>query len=243
MRYIVTRYLPCLLLLPALALSCAGPSRLQDGSSFENVTAPAGEQPALNVNDNTTAFNPVSALLVAEEYDLAIAEAGVELERNAEDVTLKEKLADAYIARAWYYKDKRLNPNALADLSKAVEIAPEYYRPYYELGRFHNNQWQFSMGQLDLDRALSLKPDFAAAYSERSYSNYKKQKYEIALDDVNKAIEIDASDGQFYYMRSLIYRGMGRNDLAIGDLEAAMRLAKDAALIKKVNADLQTLLK
>ena len=232
-----------MLVLSALALSCAGPSRPQVDSSFENVTAPAGGPAVLNVNDNATAVNPVSALLVAEEYDRAIAEAGVELERNAEDVTLKEKLADAYIARAWYYKVKRLNPNTLADLSKAVEIAPEYYRAYYELGRFHNNQWQFGIGQMYLDKALSLKPDFAPAYSERSYSNYKKQKYEIALEDVNRAIELDALDGRFFYMRSLIYRGMGRNDEAIDDLEEVLRLSKDADLTGKANADLQTLLK
>ncbi|MFA5064501.1 MAG: hypothetical protein WC566_03445 [Dehalococcoidia bacterium] len=229
MRFILFRCLPCILILSTLALSCAGPSLPQIDSSFENVTAAAGEQPVLNVNDNTTAVNPESVLLVAEEYDRAIAEAGVALGRNAEDVTLKEKLADAYIARAWYYKSKRLNPNTLADLSKAVEIAPEYYRAYYELGRFHNNQWQFSIGLLDLDMALSLKPDYAPAYSERAYSNYKNRQYEVGLDDASRAIELDQTLPRSYCVRSLIYAALGKPDLAIQDADQAVRLAPDDA--------------
>lgn len=243
MRSVLFKCLPYIVLLPVLALSCAGPSRPLQDTGYDNLTTTASGQPAPDVNDNSTAGNPVSVLLVAEEYDRAIEEAGVALWVNTENITLREKLADAYIARAWYYKVKRLNPNTLNDLSKAVEVAPEYYRAHYELGRFHNNQWQFSVGRLDLDKALSLKPDFAPAYSERSYSNYKKQKYEAALDDVNKAIELDAADGQFYYMRSLINRGMGRNDLAMGDLETVLRLSKDKALTDKAGADLQALKK
>jgi len=165
------------------------------------------------------------------------------VEDNPGDLILREKLADAFIARAWYYKVKRLNPYTLSDLSKAVEVAPKYYRAYYELGRFHNNQWQFSIGLLDINKALSLKPDFAPAYNERGYSNYKNREYEEALADINKAIGLDAADGQFYYMRSLVYRGMGKNDLAAGDLETVLRLSKDNALTDKAGADLQALIK
>jgi len=223
------RFLPCFLLLPALMLSCAGPSLPEENAGSENLTVPAGGQPVITVADNTTPVNPVAALLVAEEYDRAIAEAAASLEGNAENITLKEKLADAYIARAWYYKMKRLNPNTLADLSKAVEIAPGYYRAYYELGRFHNNQWQFSIGRLDLDKSLSIKPDFAPAYSERAYSNYKSRKYEAGLADAGRAIELDQTLPRSYCVRSLIYAALGKTDLAIQDANQAVHLAPDDA--------------
>jgi len=244
MRSALLKYSLLIALLPALALSCAGPSRpvQQDiVSSFDNQTAAATMPLVVSVSDNSSAENPYSALLGAQDYDTVIEETRSALNGNPEDISLKEKLADAYIARAWYYKVKRLNPYTLNDLSKAVEVAPKYYRVYYELGRFHNNQWQFSIGLLDLNKALSLKPDFAPAYCERGYSNYKNQKYDVALADVNKAIELDAEDGQFYYMRSLVYRAMGKNDLAVGDLETVLRLSKDTALTAQANADLQKL--
>jgi tetratricopeptide (TPR) repeat protein len=230
----------------SLAMSCAGPTppvQQDNVTGYNNQKVAETITPTVNPTDNSSSENPYSALLGTDDYDRIIAQANTALQGNPEDLVLRQKLADAYIARAWYYKVKRLNPYTLNDLTKAVEVAPKYYRAYYELGRFHNNQWQFSMGLLDLNEALKLKPDFAPAYNERGYSSYKNQKYEAALADVNKAIEIDASDGQFYYMRSLVYSAMGKNDLAVGDLETVLRLSKDSALTGKAMADLQKLQK
>jgi len=246
MKPALSKFSLCISLLLGMALSCAGPSlpvQHEAIAGFDNQTAPAIVPPALIASDNSSSGNPYSAMLAADDYDRVIGDANAAVEDNPGDLILREKLADAFIARAWYYKVKRLNPYTLSDLSKAVEVAPKYYRAYYELGRFHNNQWQFSIGLLDINKALSLKPDFAPAYNERGYSNYKNREYEEALADINKAIGLDAADGQFYYMRSLVYRGMGKNDLAAGDLETVLRLSKDNALTDKAGADLQALIK
>jgi tetratricopeptide (TPR) repeat protein len=246
MKPALLKYSLFIVLLLTLVLSCAGPSRPVPENtitSFDNQTAAAAVPPVVTASDNSSAENTLSTLLGADDYDRVIREANAALDDNPEAPILREKLADAYIARAWFYKVKRLNPYTLNDLSKAVEVAPKYYRAYYELGRFHNNQWQFSIGLLDLNKALSLKPDFAPAYNERGYSNYKNQKYEAALSDINKAIELDAADGQFYYLRSQVYLGMGKNDLAVSDLATVLRLSKDITLTGKASADLQKLTK
>lgn len=229
MRSVLFRLLLCAALLPTMVLSCTGPSVPVQVTASENRTAPVGDRPVVSVNDNSTAGNAASALPAAEDYDRVIAEAAAALQDNPEDLMLREHLADAYIARAWYYKIKRLNPYTLNDLGKAVEVAPKYYRAYYELGRFHNNQWQFSVGQLDLDKALSLKPDYAPAYNERAYSYYKNRKYEAGLDDAGRAIELDQTLPRSYCVRSLIYAALGKTDLAIQDADQAVRLAPDDA--------------
>jgi len=233
MKSALLKYWLIIALLLNLALSCAGPPRpvQQDNvTGYNNQTAVETLTPALNTSDNSSSENPYSALLGADDYDRVIAQAKAALESDPADLILREKLADAYIARAWYYKVKRLNPYTLNDLMKAMEVAPEYYRTYYELGRFHNNQWQFSVGLLDLDKALSLKPDFAPAYSERGYSNYKSRKYEAALADVNRAVELDPLDPRSYCTRSLIYVATGKPDLALEDADKAVQIApSDAA--------------
>jgi tetratricopeptide (TPR) repeat protein len=243
MKSPLVKVIVCTVALTVLLPACSGPAK----PLYENLTQAGSLQPgaydtvADNLSAATTAFSAgvsTAKMLSAGDYDRAIEAGQGALAASPQDDNLKEKLADAYIARAWYYQAKRLNPYTLDDLFKAVEIAPKYYRAHYELGRFHNNQWQFSIGLMDLNKALSLKPDYAPAYSERGYSNYKNRKYEAALADVNKAIELDAGDGQFYYMRSLVYRGMGKDDLAIGDLEAAIRLSKDPSLAEKAAADM-----
>jgi len=261
MKFIFVRVITCIAALSfylCFLLACTNPANMasehikqgdvyfQQGNfdlAISEYTRAGELDPSIDVKAKVNQANEkkVGLLLQAGDYDKSI-EAGISaLAAAPEDDNLKEKLADAYIARAWYYKAKRLNPYTLDDLYKAVKIAPKYYRAHFELGRFHNNQWQFSIGILDLNEALSLKPDFAAAYSERAFSYYKNQKYDAGLADANKAIELDATDAQFYYNRSLIYRGMERNEPAVSDLETTLKLSKDTALTDKAGADLQAL--
>ncbi len=217
-----------IILLPA----CAGPANpVQDNLTQSSISSQQGKPAdATAENNSAAAVIPLTGagterMLAADDFDRAVEAGTAALAAAPDDVTLKEKLADAYIARAWYYKSKRLNPYTVTDLFKAIEIAPKYYRAHYELGRFHNNQWQFGIAIYDLNIALSLKPDFAPAYSERAYSYYKNRKFDAGLADSNKAIELDSTVAQFYCTRSLIYAATGKPDLALEDADKAVRIA------------------
>ncbi len=179
-------------------------------------------------------------LLEASDYSNAI-ENGLKALAASPSDSVREKLADAYISRAWFYKSKRLNPYTLKDLTSAVEIASGYYRAYYERGRFYNNQWQHSIALIDLNKAIDINPGFAASYSERAFSYYMNQKYEKALSEANKAIELDAADARFYYTRSLVFSALKKYDLAAADLESTIRLSKDDSLAEKAAGDLKAL--
>jgi len=211
-----------------LAVQTASPNTPGDNSTAaagtgvaaaSNVTAPIGQSAAEKIN----------LLLKAEDYDRDIENARSALDASPSDEGLKQELADAYIARAWFYKIKRLTTYTSADLFKAVEVAPDYYRSHYEIGRFHNNQWQFGIGLFDLNRALALKPDFAPAYAERAYSNYKNEKFDVALADVDKSIELDPSVPGYYCTRSLVYVAMEKTELALEDADRAVRMAPSDA--------------
>jgi len=190
-------------------------------------------------SDQAAAGNYAS-VLNSDGYDQAI-ELGRSALAASPTEAAREKLADVYIARAWFYWERRLNSYALSDLSSAIQAAPVYFKAYYERGRFYNDQWQFSLGILDLNKALSMMANFAPAYSERAYSYYKNQKYDQSLADANKAIELDPTQATFYYNRSLAYRGLQKNDLAVADLQTVIKISNDDILIGKAKADLQTL--
>jgi len=179
----------------------------------------------------------IKQLLDAGDYDKSI-EAGLKALEVSTSESLKEKLADAYISRAWYYKSKRLNPYTLADLNSAVNTAPEYFRVYYERGRFYNNQWQYNLAIPELSKSITLKSDFAPAYNERAFSYYKNEKWELALADVDRAIDLDAADAHFYYTRSLIYRATKKYTIAIADLETTIKLTKDNDLLQAAEKEL-----
>lgn len=180
-------------------------------------------------------------LIQASEFNTAIEE-GLKTLASSPSEDIRERVADAYIARAWFYKSKRLNPYAIKDLTSAVEIAPRYYRVYYERGRFYNNQWQHNIGLLDLNKAVELKPDHAASYNERAYSYYKSKKYEQALKDSCHALQLNPKEANFYYTRSLIYTAMQEYTLAAADLEQTISLAReDDELAIKAKSDLKAL--
>ena len=235
MKSPLVKIIICTAVLMILLPACAGPANpVRDNLTQGSSSSQQGKPVAAAENNSAVAVVPspyvsTEQMPAADDYDRAIEAATGALATAPDDDTLKDKLADAYIARAWFYKSKRLNPYTVTDLFKAIEIAPKYYRAHYELGRFHNNQWQFSIGIYDLNIALSLKPDFAPAYSERAYSYYKNQKYEQALADANKAIELDSTNAQFYCTRSLIYVATGKPGPALEDADKAVQIAPSDA--------------
>ena len=233
MKAALPKCLLCAAVLLTLSLACSGASKsVPPGTAAgtDNSTVQPAVPQAVTAVDNQTGGATLTALLRAEDYDEVIRGANAALADNPQGPGLMEKLADAYIARAWYYKEKRLNPYTLNDLSRAVEVAPQYYRAHYELGRFHSNQWQFGISLFDFNKAISLRPDFAPAYAERAYSSYKGKKYEVGLTDAGRAIELDPSLPRSYCVRSLIYAAMGEPGPALEDADQAVRLAPgDAA--------------
>lgn len=189
-----------------------------------------------NVKDNAT----VTAALKAGDYDRAIDDARVAYNADPSDLT-GQKLAEAYMARAWYYKSKRLTTYALGDLLSAVEAAPNYYLAYYDLGRFYNNQVMQAAAIVELNRCLKLKPDFAPAYNERSACYSRIYKWEAAVADADKAIQLDPQEAAYYYTRSIAWRGMGKKEQAASDLKQVIQLSTDSNLRQKAVDELQAI--
>lgn len=241
------RQMRCVLILLAVAVmfavACSGPAVTpQDNVSSSQ---PAGQPVSLETGNtkNETVSKAevvVEALLKADDYDKAIGEARAALAANPSDA-LREKLADAYMARGWFYKTKRLTTYTLRDLLSAKEAAPGYYLAYYDLGRFYNNQVMQLAGIWELTECIGLKPDFAPAYNERSACESRIYRWEEALSDAGKAISLNPQEPVFYYTRSLAYRGLGRIQEAVADLEMVLKLPGDAVLKDKANADLKGL--
>ncbi len=239
-----------LLFLFSCADSAADHIKLGDGflakgnvdGAIAEYTRASELDPTLEVQSriNKAYGKKLDLLLEASDYSSAI-EAGLKVLAASPSDSVREKLADAYIARAWFYKSKRLNPYTLKDLTSAVEMAPGYYRAYYERGRFYNNQWQHSIALIDLNKAVDLNPGFAASYSERAFSYYMNQKYEKAIGEANRSIELNPADARFYYTRSLVFSAVQKYDLAAADLENTIKLTQDVSLAEKAAGDLKAL--
>lgn len=241
---LIVKAVSVLLCIAALAgMACTAPARQESATAPAPVAVPAaGNSGITESNIEKKAATDVAVLLKAEDYDQAIEQARAALEASPSD-ELREKLADAYMARAWFYKAKRLTTYTWSDLRAAQEAAPAYYRVYYDLGRFYNNQMMQSTAVLELAKCIKLKPDFAPAYNEKSASESRIYRWEAALADADQAIKLDSGTAVYYYTRSLAYRGLGKTTEAVADLETAIKLSKDQALTDKAGADLKMLQK
>ncbi|PKK91331.1 MAG: hypothetical protein CVV64_06065 [Candidatus Wallbacteria bacterium HGW-Wallbacteria-1] len=90
-----------------------------------------------------------------------------------------------------YFKENKIY-NAISEFNKAIELNPEEYRIYYELGVVY---WQADMTADSIEcmqKVLELKPDHEEAriYIEKYYAKFEKQvtKDEVRPDDQAGAV-------------------------------------------------------
>ena len=75
--------------------------------------------------------------------------------------------AAGYSRRGTAFAARRDFERALADLTRACELAPDHAEYFYQRGIVHRDNKQPDLAMTDLKRALELKPDDAAALSAR----------------------------------------------------------------------------
>lgn len=110
--------------------------------------------------------------------------------------TPKELLPLALTNRGTAYANKKMTSEALADLSRAVELKPDYTAAYYNRARILAMQNKHAEAIADLTKAIDLskagKPQ-ARYYKNRGLSYGALNKLEEAKADFKKAKELDPS--------------------------------------------------
>lgn len=75
----------------------------------------------------------------------------------------------------------------------------------------------------ELDKAIKKFQRHSSAYQCRGYVNAKLENFEAAIADYSKGIEINPSYADAYFGRALVYLEQDKLDLAIDDLEGAVK--------------------
>jgi adenylate cyclase len=130
---------------------------------------------------------------------------------------------------------KSTNAQARQMFERAIELDPEYARPYVSLGWTYFFDWVNYWGQdfrqaleraLELaQKAIELDDSYADAYMLLSVVYlYKDRQYEQAIAVAEKAIALDRSNAKGYSVLAAILNAAGRPEEVIRLLEQAMRL-------------------
>ncbi len=117
--------------------------------------------------------------------------------------------------------------NALRDLNRAIELAPNDAQAYANRGTVYSNLQQYDKALQDLKKAIDLAPDDERFYVSRGVVYAKMEEYDNALRDLNKAIELRPDYTGAYMNRSAVYSKLGQHENALSDSNKAIELASN----------------
>ena len=205
---------------------------------------------------STVYIDQIEQDLHDQQYDRAIMYIGKALAFEPEDTEYYyHKLAEAYHDRGienFYCPEP---DDAIADLSKAIELDPanaEHYSGrafiYSMLADYYWDKadyyWYQNENQLyeecltsfidnnnkaiaDFTKAVELAPECAKFYFSRGQCYAGNGDYVSAITDYTNAIELGREDGAVYFNRACAYRELGDKNKALADYRKALTLSED----------------
>ncbi|HMT06712.1 MAG TPA: tetratricopeptide repeat protein [Pyrinomonadaceae bacterium] len=113
---------------------------------------------------------------------------------------------------------------ALADLSKAIDIAPSEI-PYYNARGKLLLEFQFYKEAIaDFDRSIAIKAN-GVAFAHRGLAKFFLED-PTTMNDLNQAVKIAPDYADAYYIRGTVHRDSGKLKEALMDLDEAIKLSK-----------------
>ena len=130
-------------------------------------------------------------------------------------------LVNRGILLARYKRDYAL---AIADLGRALELAPDDAEALMARGEAYGDSGDAPRALADLDRAIALRPLNSNTYLLRGIVNGRRGDQESAFADYDKAATLDPGNAEALVNRAAILSTRGDQDGAIVDLDAAIAL-------------------
>jgi len=97
-------------------------------------------------------------------------------------------LADTYLDRGNAKLHKRDLDGAIADLTTAIELKPDYAEAYDYRGNAKLQKRDLDGAIADFTKAITIKPDYAEAYNSRGVEKVAQNNSDGAIADFTKAI-------------------------------------------------------
>ena len=146
------------------------------------------------------------------------------LEENQLYPDLKEWLKKVIANRGITYWLMEHYPEAIADLTRAIEIDPDDDWAIANRGVTYRLMEHYPEAITDLSHAIEIDPEYDWAIVNRGITYRQMDRYSEALADFNRAIELDPDYKWAIANRGMTYRWMECYPEAIADLNRAIEL-------------------
>ena len=156
-------------------------------------------------------------------------------------IALDPNFARAFVSRAYCKTQKSPadTPGALADLTKAIELAPDSAEAYILRGEIYFRQRSAKAALSDFEKGAELDPSYPRVFYDRGLARLQAGDLAGALTDLNKQVELDSTDVWAYIGRADVRRAMGDVPGELTDLNKAVQADPKCAQAFKDRGALQ----
>jgi tetratricopeptide (TPR) repeat protein len=116
---------------------------------------------------------------------------------------------------------------AIAELSKAIQLDPQFAEAWMARGYAHAALGRFERAVADYDQALRLDPEDAETWCNRGLARSKLGQRDEAVADLGEAIRLDPKLVPAYHVRAWVHAEREEYAKAAADYTAALRLGGD----------------
>jgi tetratricopeptide (TPR) repeat protein len=138
--------------------------------------------------------------------------------------------AEAYLLRGTCWLEKENYPKAIADFTKAAELAPDNVKVFSRRATAELRKTDYAKAIEDFSTAIAMDPD-ARDFDGRGVAYMESTNDNAAIDDFSEAIRLAPTSIDPWFHRGMIYLLQKRWTDASRDLNAAFDRAPDDPLI------------
>lgn len=127
-----------------------------------------------------------------------------------------------YRKRALIYAGQQDYQAAMADMERAIQLAPDSGVYYLTKADFLFKLNQFDQAYKVAEECVSKNPESAECYLKLSQYNLFFQKYEKSIEYADKALRIDIYNPNAYFIKGINFLEVGDTSAAISSLQTAV---------------------
>ena len=143
-------------------------------------------------------------------------------------IQLKSSISEVYNQRAKLQFDLFNNlDSAIEDITKAIELSPQYGNYYYNRSIFYKNKGELQLFYNDLSKVIELNPNDETTLFVRGNFLLQSNYINEAILDFDRVININGNNAEAYYSRALAKLNLeGMRAEACDDAKKSLNLGR-----------------
>jgi tetratricopeptide (TPR) repeat protein len=150
---------------------------------------------------------------------------------SSEDIEREPQNPNNYLARAAALINILQKDRAVADVDRALKLAPENPLALQLRGEMYVLDKKFDEALGLFAQAQKINPNWGVPYFDRGSVFLERKEYQTALEEFNKAISLSPQTWLFYLIRSIVHFKLGKVESAHRDQDSALQLSEIDSLV------------